>query len=144
MTYLFCFGCVVFKFICSRTSTPDQKGVGRASLQEFESRLPKSKKILRHYVRCLPFRIVRVNTLYPPMGLTSLLFLLIVRYRALTTVLWVSTPRYLRQNSDLRPTPFWWGMHNSVVCPSRGKHSLTKTDRQGSVQITEERAKCSK
>ena len=49
MTYLFCFRRVVFKFICSRTNTFDQKGVGRAPLHEFESRLPKSKKILRHY-----------------------------------------------------------------------------------------------
>ena len=46
-------------------------------------------EILRHYVGHLPFRMVRMNTLYPPMGPTSLLFLLIVRYRALTTVLWV-------------------------------------------------------
>ena len=43
------------------------------------------------------------------------------------------------------PSPkFRLKMHNSAVCPSRGKRSLTKTDRQGSVQITEERAKGSK
>ena len=46
--------------------------------------------------------------------------------KALTTALWVSTPRYLCPNSDLRPTPFWWGADCDAACAKRDERQFSK------------------
>ena len=64
----------------------------------------------------------------------------------------LKTPRYFRQNSDLYPTPFWWGTDCDVACAKRDERQFSKAAQARNcpmpdaflVGYTEERAKCSK
>ena len=96
----------------------------------FASPLPLAKQAVQCGHRTLQ-RIYRTeykkeqNTRYRPMDLKN--------------------SRYLRQNSDLRPTRKAWGVDSNAACAKRDERQFSKAAQAALLsRATEERAKCSK